>query len=72
MASLDNATVQLISQLLGMFFAAGCIWGAIKGEIKSIHTSLTAHNDKITGLENSTNRAHSRLDDHIEKAHGRI
>lgn len=51
-------------QLGGIVFTAGAIYGAIRGDLKSIAKDAE-------GAKNSATHAHRRIDDHIDRHHVR-
>jgi hypothetical protein len=45
--------------LVGQVFTAGATYGALRSDLKAMHERLSAH-------EKGIDRAHVRLDDHLE------
>lgn len=51
-------------QVIGYAFAGGCVYGAIRADMKAIH-------EQVKAASGSAVRAHRRIDDHIDRHHVR-
>lgn len=64
-AGLDLKTILTIAGTIG-----GC-YAAIRADIKTLYTRLTAVEKDVTRIDLNSSRAHQRIDDHITDFHAR-
>ena len=65
---MPNITPELLNIFM-MIFGVGSVYGLIRADLRNMHDKLTDLIRDISRVEKNTDKAHSRLDDHIKDYH---